>query len=193
VLPVKEDFGSSPLSPYAASKLAAEGYCRAFASSYGLDTLCLRCFNVYGPGQTAGPYSGVISRFATRILNGRRPLIYGDGTQTRDFVFVGDVVHAMNLCLKGNYGKGEVFNIGTGRGTTINELAQTMCRLTKREDLALLHKPEVKGEIKHSFADTTKAERILGFRPKIGLRKGLAVTLEWTRGAPMQVAFRLSS
>lgn len=170
----REDMLPRPISPYGVTKLAAENYVRVFSELYGLETVILRRFNVYGPRQVAGSsYSGVITAFLSRLLNGQAPIIHGDGKQTRDFVNVDDVVSANMLALKSKNAGGEVFNIASGRAITIIELAKILQRITERECLKPVFAEPRAGDIKHCLADISKAERILGFCPKIKISDGL--------------------
>ena len=178
-LPKKETLPTRPISPYATSKLAAENYCKAFFKVYGLETVSLRYFNVYGPRQTSGPYSGVITVFINRLLNDEPPIIHGDGTQTRDFTDVQDAVQASMLSLKCKNAVGEEFNVATGKQTTINQLAQALLNLTGKTSLQPTHTEPRQGDIKHSYADISKAKRVLGYEPKITLKEGLNALVEW--------------
>jgi len=178
-LPKKETLPPRPVSPYAASKLAAESYCKAFYKVYGLESVSLRYFNVYGPRQTYGPYSGVITIFINRLLSDEPPTIYGDGTQTRDFTDVQDAVQASMLSLKCKNAVGEEFNIATGVQTTINQLVQMLLNLTGKTSLQPKHAEPRQGDIKHSYADISKAKRVLGYEPKITLKEGLNKLIEW--------------
>jgi len=161
-LPLTEEHPTEPKSPYAVSKLAAEHYCRVFSDLYGLETVCLRFFNVYGPRQTGDSYAGVISQFVDRLQKGEPPIIYGDGEQTRDFVYVSDVVEACMLALK----------------CRVNELAAVMMKLFGRSDMKPLHVKPRNGDIRYSFADITKARKLLGYKPKITLKEGLKLLLK---------------
>ncbi len=172
-VPKKEQMRPKPLSPYAVSKLAAEEYCHAFYSSYGLETVSLRYFNVYGPRQRTGPYSGVINSFINRATSGLAPLIFGDGRQTRDFTHVSDVVHANVLAMTSRTGVGEPFNIGTGRSISIMRLARLIIRLTAHSTLSPILKPERAGDVRYSCADISKTKRFLGYAPRIPLEEGL--------------------
>lgn len=176
-LPKEEGMTPSPVSPYAVSKLAAEQYCRQYASLIGLKTVSLRYFNVYGPRQRPGPYSGVIPRFREEISAGRRPTIFGDGTQSRDFTFVKDVVQANLLCLGSAVTGGEVFNVGAGRRSTIRLLAESMATLMGRPDLEPVYADPRKGDVMHSLADITRISVTLGYSPRYTLEEGLAETL----------------
>lgn len=179
-----EDTPVQPLSPYAAAKLSGEVYCQAFTSTYGLETVRLRFFNVFGPRQRAdSPYSGVIAIFADLLGQGRTPTIFGDGQQTRDFVYVSDVVKVCQLAAEKPGVSGEVFNVGTGRGTRLLELVEALnrqlgTRITPRHGEARV------GDIRHSRADVTRARRLLGYEPTVGLEEGLARTLAWYRSLP---------
>jgi len=181
VLPKHEGLTPQPISPYAVSKLAAEHYVRVFYEVYGLKTVSLRYFNVYGPRQRYGPYSGVITIFINRLLRGEPPIIFGDGEQTRDFTNIRDVVEANMLALKSPGAVGEVFNVATGVATTINQLARMLQEITGRQELKPIHTKPRPGDIKHSYADIGKARKILGYQPQVPLRDGLAELVEWFR------------
>jgi UDP-glucose 4-epimerase len=172
-IPIREDTPLNPITPYGVSKLAAEHYCRVYHKTYGLSTVSLRYFNVYGERQSSNPYSGVISIFANQIAKGHQITIYGDGNQTRDFVHITDVVRANLLALKAKRGIGEAFNIGTGRATTINQLQRVLVRAMGEQHVLPTFLEARKGDIKDSCANITKARRILGFQPRITLREGL--------------------
>jgi len=176
-LPINEEHPTKPMSPYGVSKLAAEHYCRVFYEVYGVETVCLRFFNVYGPRQVVGPYSGVIMKFIDRLKRGEGPIIYGDGEQTRDFVFVGDVVDA---CLRGMRCEncvGETINVGSGVETTVNKLADGLIELFGMCDVKPVYAEPRAGDIRRSCADLGKAERLLGYKPKTSLREGLSMYL----------------
>jgi len=179
VLPKHEGLTPQPISPYAVSKLAAEHYVKVFYEVYGLKTVSLRYFNVYGPRQRYGPYSGVITIFINRLLRGEPPIIFGDGEQTRDFTNIKDVVEANMLALKSPGAVGEVFNVATGVATTINQLARMLQEITGRQELKPIHTKPRPGDIKHSYADIGKARKILGYQPQVPLRDGLAELVEW--------------
>jgi len=172
-LPIAETNPLQPITPYGTTKLAGEKYCGAFYASYGLETISLRYFNVYGTRQSANPYSGVIAIFASRLHNGLRPVIYGDGTQTRDFIHVSDVVRANLLALGATRGLGEVFNIGTGIPTSVLQLHSVLARVLGKPESTTVHRRPRPGDIRHSFSDTTKARHILRFRPGVELLHGL--------------------
>lgn len=177
-LPIDERCPTDPLSPYAVSKLAAEFYCKLYNRNYGLDTLCLRYFNVYGPRQARNSYSGVIQRFIDRLEQRRSPIVYGDGLQTRDFVHVEDIIEANMLALKCQKGYGDSFNVGTGKPTTIKQLAEILLALKGGSNLKPKYVDHRKGDIRKSWADIRKAERTLGYKPKIPLKKGLKTLLD---------------
>lgn len=184
-LPKQESMLPEPLSPYAVSKLAGEHYAAAFSRLYGLQAVCLRYFNVFGPRQDpSSPYSGVISIFADRILAGKPITIYGDGEQTRDFVYVADVVRANLKAMEGDI-EG-VFNIARGRTTTLNALAETMMRTAGR-NVEIRHAEARVGDIRHSCADIARAEKVLGWTPEWELEDGLALTMEATSPAPQRI------
>lgn len=164
----------NPINPYGVSKLAAEKYSQVFHTTYGLRTVSLRYLNVYGERQSSNPYSGVIAIFANRLMGGERPVIYGDGFQTRDFIHVSDVVKANMLALKTEKGIGESFNIGTGHATSILHLYRTLARLSGKGRLAPVFRPSRTGDIRHSYARTSKARSSLGFKAKVTLEEGLA-------------------
>ncbi|MDG6994381.1 MAG: SDR family oxidoreductase [Nitrososphaerota archaeon] len=178
-LPKKETMIASPISPYGISKLAAENYCRTFAKVYGLKTVCLRYFNVYGPRQKYGPYSGVIPIFIKKALNNEPPSINGDGEQTRDFTFIDDVVQANLLALKKDVATGTVYNAAAGGTISINELARHIIGMTGKKDLKPVHGPERSGDIRASYSDISKISKELGFKPQVGIEDGLRRVLEW--------------
>ena len=168
---------------YAASKLAGEEFAHAFSHVYGIETVALRLFNVYGPRQNPeSEDSGVITRFLSRLAAGEAPLVDGDGQQSRDFIFVSDIVAAFLRAAKAPEASGEVFNIGSGRSTTINELATTLTStMLPGSSLRPMHRAARVGDVRHSCADITKAKSILKFEPTVSLRDGLAKTVAWWR------------
>jgi len=174
-----ENSAPQPISPYGVSKLAAENYVRVFSDVYGLETVCLRYFNVYGPRQTIGPYSGVITIFINQLLSNQPPIIYGDGEQTRDFIDAQDVVDANMLGLIKEDAIGEVFNVATGVATTINQLTNVLQAIMGKTSLKPIYMNKRLGEIRHSCANVSKARRFLGFDSKIPLIDGLAKLIEW--------------
>ena len=172
-LPKREDMPLKPLSPYAVDKLASEYACQMYTHLHGLETVCLRYFNVYGPRQDPGsPYSGVISIFAERLKKGERPVIYGDGEQTRDFVFVSDVVEANIKAATAEKAAGRVINIATGRVVTLNELLKSMCRILNRKFDPDYEKVRT-GDIRHSSAQTELCRDVLGLVFQVGMDEGL--------------------
>ena len=178
-LPNREDAATEPASPYAASKLAAEKHCRAFHLTHGVETVSLRYFNVYGPRQTHDQYSGVITNFIRNLSKNEPPIIYGDGDQTRDFVNVQDVVEATVLSLNRKSAVGKEFNIAMGEPTTINRLAEMLLNITGKTDLKPKHTDPRPGDIRHSYADISKAKKLLGYVPKTPLKEGLTKLVEW--------------
>jgi nucleoside-diphosphate-sugar epimerase len=176
----RESNPPDPRSPYAASKLAGEYYCRMYAKTYGLPTVILRLFNVYGPGQSQRS-SGVVSDFLRTVSQQRSPIIYGDGRQIRDFIFVDDVIEAILRVLNQKLAPGTVLNIGTGRGTTVRVLAEKVLRLLHREDLRPVYLPTRAGEVRHSQADITLARKRIGFRPEYDIDRGLKMTYRWLK------------
>ena len=176
-LPIDEEHPTKPMSPYGVSKLAAEYYCRVFCEVYGIETVCLRFFNVYGSRQVVGPYSGVIMKFIDKLKHGKEPIIYGDGEQTRDFVFVGDVVDACLRAMRCRNCVGEMINVGSGVETTVNRLADVLIELFGSRDVKPVYAEPKAGDIRRSYADLSKAERMLGYKPKVFLKEGLTMML----------------
>jgi nucleoside-diphosphate-sugar epimerase len=178
--PAKREGGSvAPITPYATSKLAGEHFCRNAWDLYGLETVALRYFNVYGPGQDPnGAYAAVIPKFITSIVRGETPIIYGDGAQSRDFIYVGDVVAAnLKAMTAAVSAAGRAFNIGSGRRATINDLIEKLEKAVGAR-IAVERRPERAGDIKHSLADVTAAAEWLGFTPEMSLEEGLARSLQ---------------
>jgi len=175
-LPKREDMKPEPRSPYAVSKLVGEHYCRTFSEIYGLRTVCLRYFNVYGPRQDhTSEYSAVVPKFIMRVLNGQPPVIHGDGEQTRDFVFVRDVVRANILAMERGEG---VFNIACGRKVSVNELAHRIMEIAGVK-LDFVYSSSVAGDVRHSLADISMAKKRLGYEPVYDLEEGLEETMRW--------------
>jgi len=180
-LPKREDMPTKPLSPYALQKLVVEQYCQMFTRLYGFETVAIRYFNVFGPRQDPGsPYSGVISLFATALLSGRQPLIYGDGEQTRDFTFVANVVDGVLRASESPDVSGEVINVATGGRISLNELLRTMNRILGTETHAIYLDVRA-GDVRDSQADITKARQLLGYAPLVDLEEGLRHTIDWCR------------
>jgi len=171
-LPVDEEHPTRPLSPYGASKLAAEHYCTVYHKVYGLDVVVLRLFNVYGPRQERSPYGGVISRFIDRLRRGLAPIIFGDGRQTRDFVYVGDVVEALMLAMKSKECIGMTINIGSGVEVSIRELADKLIKIFGLRARPIFSKPRA-GDVNRMCADIRRAKEVLKFKPKTPLEEGL--------------------
>lgn len=178
-LPKKESMNPSPISPYGVSKLAAENYCKSFARVYGLATVSLRYFNVYGPRQKYGPYSGVIPIFVKKALKDEPPTINGDGEQTRDFTFVEDVVQANLLALRNQVKPGEVYNVANGGTISINELARVILKVVGKQKIVPVHGPERSGDIRASYGDNNKIRNELGFEPRVKMEDGLKRVLDW--------------
>jgi UDP-glucose 4-epimerase len=171
-----------PLSPYAAAKLAGEHYCSACTAAYGLETVRLRFFNVFGPRQDAqSPYSGVIALFIAALAAGRQPTIFGDGLQARDFVYVANAVEALLKAAKATAAVGQVYNIGNGQSTTVLELVQQLNELTGQK-IQPIHAAPRPGDVRFSQADIRRAARDLGYAPAVTFRQGLVRTLEAHRG-----------
>jgi UDP-glucose 4-epimerase len=182
-LPKRETLRPRPLSPYAVSKLAGEEYLRIFAELYGLETLTLRYFNVFGPRQDPGsPYSGVISLFTTALLRGQRPVIYGNGRQSRDFTYVANVVRGNLLALRAKGAQGQAVNLATGRRIMLLDLLSELGRITGRPAKAEFRPPR-EGDVRHSLADITLARRLLGYKPSVSFEDGLRRTVEWYRSS----------
>jgi len=180
-LPKREDMAPNPLSPYALQKLVAERYGRMFTRLYGFETVSIRYFNVFGPRQDPGsPYSGVISLFATALIEGRQPNVFGDGEQTRDFTYVSNVVDGVLRACEAPMAAGEVINVATGGRISINELLRTMNRIAGT-NLTATYQPARMGDVRDSQADITKAKALLGYTPGVGLEEGLRHTLAWFR------------
>ncbi|MGE3508812.1 MAG: SDR family oxidoreductase [Vicinamibacterales bacterium] len=180
-LPKREDMPTDPLSPYALQKLVAEQYCQLFTRLYGFETVTIRYFNVFGPRQDPGsPYSGVISLFSAALLDGRKPTIYGDGEQTRDFTYVTNVVDGVLRACEAPGAAGEVINVATGGRISLNELLRTMNRIVGTTIEATYGAARA-GDVRDSQADISKARRLLGYEPSVQLEDGLRHTLAWCR------------
>ena len=177
-LPKQESMPVKPLSPYAVDKLASEQACQMYTCLYGLETVSLRYFNVFGPRQDpSSPYSGVISIFSDYINQGKQPAIYGDGEQTRDFVYVSDVVEANIKAATAPAAAGKAINIATGDKLSINELLQTICNI-KGQPYDPTYKPGRQGDIRHSRADISAAREFLDWQPVVGFEAGLRELFE---------------
>jgi UDP-glucose 4-epimerase len=172
----------SPISPYAVAKLTGEYYCQAFAATYGLETVALRYFNIFGPRQDPdSPYSAVIPLFLTAMLSGRRPVIYGDGGQSRDFAFVGNVVQANLLAADAPNVSGRVFNVANGKSTDLLTLIRVLNELLGT-NIQAEHAPPRVGDVRESLADITLARKLLGYEPAVDFEEGLRRSIEYYRG-----------
>jgi len=177
ILPKKESMYPQPLSPYAVSKLVGEYYCKVFTEIYSLPTASLRYFNVYGPRQDPkSEYAAVVPRFITRILKDKKPVIFGDGKQTRDFTYIKDVIYA-NILAAESKSTG-VFNIGNGNNISINSLANIIMEICGKK-LDLKYDDPNPGDVKDSLADISEANQKLGYKPEFDLKKGLEETVKW--------------
>jgi nucleoside-diphosphate-sugar epimerase len=180
VLPKVETMSPEPLSPYAAAKLFGEYYCGVFHNVYGLETLCLRYFNVFGPRQNpSSQYSGVISRFIDDFMKGTQPVIYGDGEQTRDFTFIENVTDANIKAAQTPNGLGGVANVANGERVSLNDLIDVMTKITGKTGVDPLYENERVGDVKHSQADNTRAREWFGYEKLIGLEEGIERTIDW--------------
>ena len=180
-VPKREEMTALPVSPYGLSKVVGEHYCRVWSHVYGLETVCLRYFNIFGPRQDpASPYSGVISIFARLMIDGVAPTIHGDGEQSRDFTCVDNVVAANLAAMAAPVAAGEVYNIGTGRGVTVNELVASLNQILG-SDLVPQYGPSRVGDVRVSVADIGRARRDLGYEPRVGFEEGLQQTVDWMR------------
>jgi UDP-glucose 4-epimerase len=180
-LPKVETMPPNPRSPYAISKLAAEQYTCVFAPLYGLETVALRYFNVFGPRQDpTSQYAGVIARFCTSALQGKPYTVQGDGLQSRDFTYIENVVQANLLAMDAPDVSGEAFNVACGERITLLDVIATLNRLIGQE-LPIEHSPARAGDVRHSLADISKAAKLLGYKPSVSAAEGLARTLEWYR------------
>ena len=180
-LPKREDMPTNPLSPYALQKLVSEQYGQLFTQLYGFETVTIRYFNVFGPRQDPGsPYSGVISLFASALLEGRQPVIYGDGEQTRDFTYVANVVDGVLRAVETPKASGHVINVATGGRISLNALLRAMNKIVGTNLQPIYQEPRA-GDVRDSQADITKAKTLLGYTPIVSLEEGLEQTLEWCR------------
>ena len=179
-LPKVEDMLPEPLSPYAVAKLVGEYYAQVFTRVYGLETLSLRYFNVFGPRQDpSSQYSGVISRFIGDLLSDRQPVIYGDGEQSRDFTYIDNVVDANLKAAETTRGIGQIINVANGERITLNELFAELRELTGKHDVVVDYQEPRAGDVKHSLADISRAREFLDFEPRVDLRTGLQRTMDW--------------
>jgi len=187
-LPKVETMPTAPLSPYALQKLVAEQYCRMFTDLYGLETVTIRYFNVFGPRQDpSSPYSGVISLFISALCDGRQPTIYGDGEHTRDFTYVANVVDGVLRACTAPAAKGEVINVATGVRISLNTLFNTVRQLVGTNVEPIYAEPRA-GDVKDSQADISKARRVLGYEPSVTFEEGLEKTVAWYRTSQLSAA-----
>ena len=183
-LPAREQTPALPISPYAVGKLAAEGYCRAFSEVYGLETVALRYFNIFGPRQDPlSEYAAVIPRFITAMLEGRSPVVYGDGEQSRDFTYVDNAVAANLLAADAAAVAGQTFNIACGGTISLNALLEELGEITG-SGIAAVHEDPRPGDVRNSLADISRAREALGYEPEVDLREGLSRTVDSLRAAP---------
>lgn len=183
-LPKSEQMQPDPLSPYAVAKLVGEYYCRVFTRVYGLETVSLRYFNVFGPRQDPGSqYSGVVSRFISALLSGERPVIFGDGEQSRDFTYIDNVVSANLKAATAKDASGKVINVANGERITLNQLLAELKDLTGKQDVTAEYRDPRVGDVKHSLADISLAREFLGYESKVGLREGLQRTIDWWKSS----------
>lgn len=180
ISPKVETMRPEPLSPYAAAKLMGEYYCQVFNNVYGLETLCLRYFNVFGPRQNpSSQYSGVISRFVDALMGNKIPIIFGDGETSRDFTFVANVVNANINAAQTTQGIGQVMNVANGERITLNELLEVLKKITGRTEIQAEYLPERVGDVKHSLADVSCAKECINYQKLVGLEEGLQKTIDW--------------
>jgi len=183
-LPKHEGMPPNPISPYAVAKLASEYYMTSFYRCYGLETVCLRYFNIFGPRQDpSSPYSGVLAKFITQMLNGEQPTILGDGKQSRDFTYIDNVVSANLLAAKAPaiQAAGQVFNVATGTRIDLNETFHTLKKIIGFKG-EVNYGPDRAGDVKHSLADLSRTEKHLGYKPLVNFEEGLRRTVDWYRG-----------
>ncbi len=180
-LPKKEGAEGNPLSPYAVSKLVGEKYCQVFSAIYGLPTVCLRYFNIFGPRQDpSSQYAAVIPNFITRLIAGKPPIIHGDGEQSRDFTYISNVVEANLKAAHAHGVSGHVLNLGCGQQTTVNALAASIAALMEK-NITPIHEEERPGDVRHSYADISKTVALLDYGPRVSLEEGLLRTVDWFR------------
>jgi nucleoside-diphosphate-sugar epimerase len=179
-LPKEEKMLPEPLSPYAVAKLVGEYYCQVFTRVYNLETISLRYFNVFGPRQDpSSQYSGVISRFISALLKDEQPVIYGDGEQSRDFTYIDNVVDANLKAAETTLGLGSIINVATGQRISLNQLLSELKHLIGKNHLNAIYQEPRVGDVVHSLADISRAREFLNFEPRIGLREGLQLTIDW--------------
>jgi len=183
-LPKVETMLPDPLSPYAVAKLVGEYYCQVFTRVYELETVSLRYFNVFGPRQDpSSQYSGVISRFIGALLSDQRPVIYGDGEQSRDFTYIDNVVAANLKAAETTKGIGQVINIANGERVTLNQLLDHLKKLTGKDEVQVDYQGPRRGDVRDSLADITRAREFLDFAPQVDLQTGLKLTMDWWKNS----------
>jgi len=186
--PIHEEIPPHPVSPYGASKLAGEGYCSAYFHTFGIDTVCLRFGNVYGP--LSGHKDSVVAKFIKNILEGEKLEIYGDGFQTRDFIFTDDLIRAIRLSAQKDDIGGEIFQIATSNETTVSELAEKLIDIYKKtqkdKKIQIIYSSPRKGDVKRNFSDTSKASKLLKWQAEMSLEDGLKKTIKWFVGGVLQ-------
>ena len=183
-LPKSEQMLPDPLSPYAVAKLVGEYYCQVFTRVYGLETVSLRYFNVFGPRQDPGSqYSGVVSRFISTLLSDERPVIYGDGEQSRDFTYIDNVVFANLNAASAEDAAGKVINVANGERITLNQLLAELKELTGKQDVTAEYLEPRVGDVRHSLADITMARELLKYESQVDLREGLQRTIDWWKNS----------
>ena len=183
-LPKSEQMLPDPLSPYAVAKLVGEYYCSVFTRVYGLETVSLRYFNVFGPRQDpTSQYSGVVSRFISALLGNGRPVIFGDGEQSRDFTYIDNVVAANLSAANAPGAAGKIINVANGERITLNQLLEVLKELTGKRDVQAEYAEPRVGDVRHSLADNTLARELLGYESKVGLREGLKRTIDWWKAS----------
>lgn len=178
-LPKRENMRPMPISPYAASKLADEAYAAAFSSIHGLETVCLRYFNVFGPRQDPqSQYAAVIPRFIQKMIEGERPIIFGDGGQSRDFTYVANVVEANLLAAQGPWNGNAVYNVACGECTTLNQLVTYLGQILGTS-IEPIYAPARAGDVRHSLADISELQTAFGYQPTVDVKRGLEITVQW--------------
>lgn len=182
-LPKVETMQPAPISPYGVTKLVGELYAQAFGKCYGLENVCVRYFNIFGPRQDPGsPYSGVLSKFCAAFLEDAQPVIFGDGEQSRDFTYVENAVQANLLACEAPSASGDVFNVGTGSRFTLNQTVELLCQISGKR-LEAKYEPPRDGDIRDSQADIALAREVLGYDPQVGFEEGLRRTFQWYKDA----------
>ena len=183
-LPKVETMLPEPLSPYAAAKLMGEYYCQVFSRVYGIETICLRYFNVFGPRQNpSSMYSGVISRFIDALMSGETPVIFGNGEQSRDFTYIANVVNANIKAAQTDKGIGQVMNAANGERISLNELLEVLKTIIGKPDATADYQPERRGDVKHSQCSNARAVEFIGYEKLIGLEEGLQKTIDWWKSS----------